>query len=436
MCFSSTRNSTKDSTSSTPPATKSESPNEDATAEGTRIIAENVVIASDAQENDASDEGIIYMSADDDDDEAEGSLLEVEEDEEEFEDDEDAIRDAIQRAADMFGGDTDLLQGLNPATLPPEVRALLEATAGLSVLGSSSQGSKWRLLGIYPHNPYIDEVADAQDIHQLIPLQYHSFSPFIGSFCAAYPSYTLSGKEIPLKFPDLSHFNIPLSAIRSAKLIDLPHSYTDLYHMVSTAQHNIAHVALSNLYFCYYVVSGTLPTGREWRISRRSGYLSLVRISHGCWYAYTPYHFCTSFPTILCCNHSRQQTQARSRGRQQSGRVYLARHVVRRRQLHLLRAARLQGLADARWSLLLQSLHLSGRERGGRGGSGTQSPHALVPPALPRLAADVLPAPRRQGGGPKALLRRHGDQAALVLASPVSFMPSLFYNFNKCHGYV
>lgn len=213
-------------------------------ADNTAVMAENVAPVSDTNADEAGNEGVVYMSEDEEGNEADGFLLEDEEDEDEefedvedeefeFEDDEDAIRDAIQRAATRLGGEAGILPGLNPATLPPEVRALLEATAGLSVVGSATQGNKWKLLGIYPHNPYVDEVSDAQDIHQLIPLQYHSFAPFVGSFCAAYPSYALNGKEIPLRYPDLSHFNIPLSAIRNAKLIDLPSSYTDLYHMVS-----------------------------------------------------------------------------------------------------------------------------------------------------------------------------------------------------------
>ncbi len=166
---------------------------------------------------DSEDEDDAYYSEDDDDDDTSG-IVDM---------DENAI--ALQNAFNIMQEDIDDISTL----LPPEVAALFNSmTESVGRRVNSSDGNKWKLYGIFPHNVYIDTTQCDSATALLIPFQRHSFAPLQGSFCAAYPTYALNGQLLSMAYPDFSHFSCPLSAIRKSRLVSLPHSYTDLYHMV------------------------------------------------------------------------------------------------------------------------------------------------------------------------------------------------------------
>jgi hypothetical protein len=134
----------------------------------------------------------------------------------------------------------------NPRTMDTITR-ILGLTRNNPVSTPSSFLTKvipWNFYGIDPVNPFIDEIYQTEYKEMSILEGYATVSdsvaatkpPLHSSVTGHYPIHSVVGEYIPFQYPDLSHFNIPLSCLQaltsSYLLIDLPSLYIDLYHLV------------------------------------------------------------------------------------------------------------------------------------------------------------------------------------------------------------
>jgi hypothetical protein len=145
------------------------------------------------------------------------------------------------------------------------VRANVPIPPPASVSTGSTQ-NQWKLIGIDPSNPCIDELTldEYQNLH---PMKHHFRAPLQGSITGSATIYALHGHALATVYPDYSHLNITLTNlfpsffpsmiprsipsnptqqatlpsttpysqqgnITNGILIELPKLYTDLYHLV------------------------------------------------------------------------------------------------------------------------------------------------------------------------------------------------------------
>ena len=128
--------------------------------------------------------------------------------------------------------------GAGGGGLPINLNAFgASTTSGANNSTSSSASNKiqtiWKLYGIDPVYPYIDENPTENFILNNELTNIHTITPFLGSITGQYESYGLNGNPIsnnPLV--DLSHFGLRKSSNKIG-LVPLPKMYTDIYNMVS-----------------------------------------------------------------------------------------------------------------------------------------------------------------------------------------------------------
>jgi hypothetical protein len=147
----------------------------------------------------------------------------------------------------------------NPRTLDTISRILgLRRTNDPPTL--SSKVIPWNFYGIDPVNPFIDELYQKEYKDMSVLNGYDVITdsvaatkpPLHSSLTGHYPIHSVIGEYIPFQYPDLSHFNIPLSCLQSLTsnylLIDLPSLYIDLYHMVRYLSFSLSPLASSSFF--------------------------------------------------------------------------------------------------------------------------------------------------------------------------------------------
>lgn len=169
---------------------------------------------------------------------------------------EDEENDDRSRGDSIEGNDGMLLDVVNDL---PEMQAFMEAfmfnmddsafmdtsyeeeAAASNSNNSESVYNLWKLVGINPVNPHLDEhkpdllvVNGDQNKLKVI----HTKAPLLGTISGTEPIYSINGERLRYNFPDISHFGCSITQAQSIGLVQLPHLYTDLYKTVIKNKNN------------------------------------------------------------------------------------------------------------------------------------------------------------------------------------------------------